>query len=175
MKLFAIACVDSNNGIGLNNKIPWYIPEDLNYFKYKTLETENISNVNVVIMGKNTFESLKYKQLRGRINVVISSTLSTNDHKNVIIFNNFENAMDFIESFYKDTVENVFAIGGTRIYEDALKNKNLQGVYLTQLSKNYHCNTFFPQLNELDFNVLDKKYYNYNDFTYSRAYFEVKK
>ncbi len=43
-----IAAIDKNNGIGLNGKIPWYIPSDLKLFKKFTTEE-------VVIMGSKTF------------------------------------------------------------------------------------------------------------------------
>ena len=28
-----IVAIDNKNGIGLNNKIPWYIPDDLKYLE----------------------------------------------------------------------------------------------------------------------------------------------
>ena len=43
-----------NRGIGQNNLIPWYIPEDFKYFKKMTSNVKNSG----IIMGKNTWESL---------------------------------------------------------------------------------------------------------------------
>ena len=69
-----VACTDEGI-IGVNNTIPWYIPDDLKYFK--TITTGNEKNKNIVIMGRNTWESLptQYKPLKDRINIIISNTL----------------------------------------------------------------------------------------------------
>ena len=71
-----IVAVDSNNGIGLNNKLPWIIREDLNFFKMMTTGKKN----NVVIMGRKTWESIpeKYKPLANRFNIILSNTLELN-------------------------------------------------------------------------------------------------
>ena len=55
-----------NNAIGKNGKIPWNIPEELQYFKAKTIN-------NVVIMGRKTYDSIG-KPLNQRINIIISNT-----------------------------------------------------------------------------------------------------
>lgn len=49
-----IVATSKNGGIGLNGKMPWYIPSDMSFFKEKTIGNGN----NAVIMGKNTWESL---------------------------------------------------------------------------------------------------------------------
>ena len=46
----AIIAVNKKNIIGANNKIPWYVPEDLQYFRQKTQH-------HIIIMGRKTFES----------------------------------------------------------------------------------------------------------------------
>ena len=51
-----IVAHDKKNGIGYKNKLPWHLEHDMNMFKMLT------SN-NVVIMGKNTWESLPIKPL----------------------------------------------------------------------------------------------------------------
>ena len=54
MKVNLIVAMDKNNGIGINNKIPWYLKQDLLYFKNLTKGAHN----NAIIMGKNTFNSI---------------------------------------------------------------------------------------------------------------------
>ena len=46
-----ILAVDKNGGIGLKNKLPWYISDELKIFKQKTLDS-------IVIVGRKTLESL---------------------------------------------------------------------------------------------------------------------
>lgn len=53
---------------GVNNRMPWYIVEDLDYFRQMTMG-------HTVVMGRNTMESLNAIPLKGRTNVVLSSTM----------------------------------------------------------------------------------------------------
>ena len=63
MKSFSIiVALNEKNGIGLNNKIPWKCPEDLRWFRYIT---EN----NIIVMGRKTWESLPHRPLKNRINI----------------------------------------------------------------------------------------------------------
>ena len=68
-KLIVAHC--KNYGIGLNNELPWRIPSDLKRFMTLTLDGNN----NAVVMGKNTWESLPKKPLKGRDNLILSSTM----------------------------------------------------------------------------------------------------
>ena len=54
MNFKLIVAVDKNNGIGKNNKIPWYFSEDLKYFAKNTKGSGN----NAIIMGRKTYESI---------------------------------------------------------------------------------------------------------------------
>ena len=59
-----IVAASENNVIGIKNDLPWNLSNDFKYFKNKTWGMP-------VIMGRNTFESLK-KDLPGRINIVVT-------------------------------------------------------------------------------------------------------
>ena len=64
-----LAC-DNNYGIGLDNKLPWNFKKDMEYFK--NITSSNIPyQKSIVIMGRNTMESLPKKHLPNRINIVI--------------------------------------------------------------------------------------------------------
>jgi len=145
MMMHIIVAMCQNNGIGFKNKIPWRIYEDLNFFKFTTLQTKNSENVNVLIMGRKTFESLNYKPLKGRINIIISKTLNPDKFKNVLIFENIQSSIEFVKSFYRDSVENIFFIGGEKIYEEALK-LDIQSIYITKIDKTFECDAFFPKI-----------------------------
>mgnify|MGYP006127200487 CR=1 FL=1 len=70
MNFNIIVAVDTNNGIGLNNTIPWYEPEDLKHFAKLTKG----NGKNAVIMGKNTWNSLPQRWLHNRFNIIINYT-----------------------------------------------------------------------------------------------------
>ncbi len=83
MKSSIILASALNGCIGINNSLPWNLPEDLKRFKKITSAGDN----NIVIMGKNTFLSLK-KPLPNRINYVISKTLKPKKGTGINLFNN---------------------------------------------------------------------------------------
>ncbi len=61
-----IAAVSDNGVIGVNNTLPWHLPEDLQFFKKTTQGSP-------IIMGRNTYESIG-RPLPGRLNIVVSRT-----------------------------------------------------------------------------------------------------
>lgn len=67
MQLKLIFARAANGVIGLNNKLPWHLPEDMAHFKRTTLGCP-------VIMGRKTWDSLpaKFRPLPGRLNVVVT-------------------------------------------------------------------------------------------------------
>jgi len=67
MKLKLIYARAANGVIGLNNQMPWHLPEDLAHFKRTTLGCP-------VLMGRKTWESIpaKFRPLPGRANLVIT-------------------------------------------------------------------------------------------------------
>ena len=68
-RIFQIVAVDSNLGIGKDNKIPWKNKEDMNLFKTLTIGK-------TVVMGRNTWDSLpdRFRPLPNRFNVILSKT-----------------------------------------------------------------------------------------------------
>ena len=58
-----IVAIAQNNAIGKDNDLLWHISEDLKYFK-------KITNAKTVLMGRKTWESLPFKPLKNRINIV---------------------------------------------------------------------------------------------------------
>lgn len=133
MNLIVAVC-KKNNGIGFENKIPWYLKEELQYFKNVTTSGKS----NVIIMGRNTWESLPKKPLPNRINVVITSKDLSNE---VITFSSLEEAYNY----YKQH-DNIMVIGGERLYQEALQHPNLNKVYITEIYKEFQCDKFFPKL-----------------------------
>lgn len=164
-----IVAIDNKNGISKNNEIPWFIKEDLQFFKKTTLNS-------YVVMGKNTWLSLK-KPLKDRINIVISSTLqksqlNTPDH----IFKDFQSCLFFLRKeitpltytsdyspLYTQNVKktNIFIIGGSRLYNEAISYKECKNIYITEIYKNYNCDNFFPKLDKY-YQLLNISNFNYD-------------
>ena len=65
----AIAAVDKNLGLGYQGQMLAHIPEDLQFFKHKTVGK-------IVVMGRKTYKSLPIRPLPNRLNIVITSQAS---------------------------------------------------------------------------------------------------
>jgi len=168
-----IVAICNKNGIGRNNKIPWLIKDDLKHFKLIT--TNNIKNNNIVIMGRNTWESLpsKFRPLSDRYNFVISSKKKFLDSDNVEhISSSFLNALEYIKlENIKFANSKIFIIGGQMLYNDILNNYHsyITNIFITEIYSNYTCDTFFPDLNSDYFKlnkISDFKYENNNYYRY---------
>lgn len=152
MKMIVAICL--NRGIGFKNKLPWHIPEDLAFFKKTTLGQN-------IIMGRSTFDSLK-SPLKDRFNFVL--TRDTNKKSS------FDNVR-YINS-PSEAPENSIIIGGEKIYK--LFMDKVDTIYLTQIYKEYKCDTFFPDISN-QFRIYSSssiKYYKdvkFNFVTYKRV------
>ena len=155
MPIHIIAALSTHNfGIGYQGNIPWDIPEDLTRFK-------ELTQGNVVVMGRKTWESLPEKQrpLKHRFNIVITSNFEvleetlvpdtkscgdcegdTEQAESDVMFASMERAMFEIQM--RQRYSNVFIIGGSSLYEHFLPLADT--VYLTLVNKRVECDTFFP-------------------------------
>ncbi|MEM7074792.1 MAG: dihydrofolate reductase [Pseudomonadota bacterium] len=64
--LSLVVARDRNGAIGRDGAIPWHLPEDLGFFQRETTGAP-------IIMGRRTWESLPYRPLKNRMNIVVSS------------------------------------------------------------------------------------------------------
>lgn len=148
-----VAC-DENRGIGLNGRIPWFIPGELKWVSDVTRHTVNPKNTNALIMGRHTWESLPEarRPLPGRISIVVSSqaksvdklTLLNTTSDRVWVAESLEHAINMIKRV--NYIEKGFIFGGQRLYEDAMASSWLDEILLTTVPGIYDCDTFFPAL-----------------------------
>ena len=135
-----------NGGIGYDGSMAWNIRDEIDLFKKITTDVNCYLKKNAVIMGRNTWNSLPYKPLKNRINIVLSSNKNGFDDygDDVKVFNHFDDALGFCEdNIY---IDKVFVIGGKSLYDLCLNNdkyfKRINKIYLSVVYKNYHCDTF---------------------------------
>lgn len=129
-----IAAIGKNRELGRDNKLLWSLKGDLKFFKEKTTN-------HTIIMGRKTFESLG-RLLPNRKHVVISS--SNNFPKEVDVYNNIESLL----SHYKDTSEELFIIGGAKIYSEFIDYATK--MYLTLVDGEFDADVYFPMFDEND-------------------------
>ena len=131
----AIACVDSNFGIGYNNKLLFNIKDDLEYFK--SLTTDGI-----VIMGRKTWDSLPRKPLPNRVNIVITNNPLDHDGATYVTLDAIK---DYLNTHAPKTSNNIFIIGGESIYKELLPY--CERVYLTKVCERAEdVDTYFPNI-----------------------------
>lgn len=142
-----LAC-DEVGWIGKEGGIPWELPEDMDYFKCITSKTIDESKKNAVIMGRKTWESIpeRFRPLSGRENYILSKSLSQDDIPDwVKVFADFESAHKEIS--LRNDIEEIFVAGGSTLYNDLLDHKYIDGVYITQISWDFHCDRHFRWIN----------------------------
>lgn len=138
VRLAAIVAQGSNRCIGIDNKLPWYLPEDLKHFKATTLGKP-------VIMGRKTFESIG-KPLPGRTNIVITRDASYKA-AGVRVVHSLKAAVTMGRAQAEISgVDEAVIIGGAQIYAESLPL--LDRLYLTDVDTAPEGDAFFPALDQ---------------------------
>lgn len=106
-KISIIAAVDRSRAIGFQNKLLFWLPNDLKRFK-------SLTTGNTIIMGRKTFESLPKGALPNRRNIVLSSNPET-QCPGAEVFQSLELALQSCQEN-----EHVYIIGGASVYQQAL-------------------------------------------------------
>ncbi len=126
------AIASENRALGLNGRLIYHIPKDLQRFK-------EITSGHPIIMGRKTFESIGMP-LPNRRNIVI-----TKDEEyfadDVVIVHSLEEALALVQD-----EEEVFIIGGGQIYQEAMPLANK--LYLTVVEGNPEADTYFSDYSD---------------------------
>lgn len=127
-----LVAASENNVIGSNNELPWKLSNDFKYFKNKTWGMP-------VIMGRNTFESMK-KDLPGRINIVVTKKTDW-QADNVFVTHGIDEA---ISKARESEATEIFIIGGGEIFKQTLEIADR--IYLTRVHATVDGDTFYPEI-----------------------------
>jgi len=132
-----IVAVAKDWGIGCENELLFRIPADHKYFRKTTTGK-------VVVMGHNTFKSLPGgKPLKDRVNIVLSRNPGL-AIPGVTVCNCIE---DLLVEIKKYNAEDVFVIGGEKIYTALLEY--CTKAYVTKIDAVLKSDTFFPNIDEM--------------------------
>ncbi|WP_428036925.1 dihydrofolate reductase [Amphritea sp.] len=160
MNLAIIVAQAENRVIGINNNLPWHLPEDLRYFKQVTMGKP-------IIMGRKTFESIG-RPLPGRTNIVVSRDTSYQPD-NVKVVDSLQAARDLAESICMiDGCDEAMVIGGAQIYEQALPL--VDRLYLTQVHAEVAGDAWFPEFYPGDWAEIGREDFSaagHNPYDYS--------
>jgi len=125
-----IAAMAENRAIGIDNRLPWYLPADLKRFKALTMG-------HTMILGRKTFDSIGGIPLPGRPTIVVTRQPEYNP-PGVQVAHTVEEALDLAQG------DEVFVGGGEEIFRMALDRADR--LYLTVIHKEFPGDTFFPEI-----------------------------
>lgn len=124
-KVSLIFACTIEGGVGYKNQLPWNILKEMKKFKSITTSVEKKGMINAVIMGRDTWESLKKTPLANRINIILTKNkyhnLNPDNYNNVIIAHSIIDAI--IHCSFNDNINNIFIIGGAQIYNIFLRSE----------------------------------------------------
>lgn len=161
MRINIIAAVSKNMAIGNENKLLYWLPNDLKRFK-------SLTTGHTIIMGRNTFDSLPKGALPNRRNVVLSRTVS--ELPGAEVFADLQSALASCSE-----TEDIYIIGGESVYRQAMPIAHR--LCLTEIDAvSDQADAFFPQVDPSewketfrDCHEKDEKHdYNYSFVDYVR-------
>jgi len=135
-----IAAMGRDRVIGLNNKMPWHLPADLQWFKKTTLGSP-------VIMGRKTYDSIG-RPLPGRLNIILSRNKKL-EIEGCTVVNSLEAALLAAEG-----AKEVFITGGAHLYEKFLGDA--ARLYLTLIDADFEGDTYFPEYTQYEWHEIER-------------------
>jgi len=149
MEINMILACDEAHGIGKNGTIPWHSQADLGHFS-------RFTSGHVVVMGRNTWESLPKRPLPRRVNIILSTKLLPQDNQTLVLDANmtfdtehwdliFRSLRTLLECFSRASFrkllpsETAWVIGGRRLYQEMLPFAH--NIYVTWIKGTYDCDT----------------------------------
>ncbi len=127
--LTLIVATERQRGIGINNTLPWRLPEDLAFFKRTTTG-------HTIIMGRKTFDSIG-RPLPNRRNIVVTRNPDWS-HPGVETAGSLQDAVSMAGD------GEAFVIGGAQIYIESLPLASK--LIVTEIDADIECDAFFPAI-----------------------------
>ncbi len=142
-----IAARDKNGVIGVENDLPWHIPQEFNYFKTTTTGK-------MIIMGRKTFDSLSGHPLPNRFHIVITRTPQAFENQDQVVYvQSLSDALALAHDRSEGEDTEAFIIGGEQIYTQGLEFADR--IYITEVDLEVEKgDAFFPQFDESDWNEI---------------------
>lgn len=130
-----IVAIAENRAIGFENKLIYWLPNDLKRFR-------ELTTGHTIVMGRRTYESLPKGALPNRRNIVLSRKGKPEDFPGCDLFSTLDEALASCQG-------DVFIIGGASVYREALpKADRLCLTYIQDTPE--QADTFFPEIEEED-------------------------
>jgi dihydrofolate reductase len=129
MIISLIWAMDENRLIGVENRLPWKLPADMNWFRRHSLGKP-------IIMGRKTFDSFGGRPLPERTNIVVTRDKDYRAEGAVVVYS-IEEALQAAGD-----AEEVMIIGGASFYEQLLPRADR--LYITVVHGEFEGDAWFP-------------------------------
>ena len=146
MRISLIAAMTKDRVIGVNNKMPWYIKEEMQHFKKTTMGKP-------IIMGSKTFDALGQKILPGRKNIILSSSknLQGTDY---IVASDVKQALQAAGK-----AEEIMVIGGAIVYRQFLPLADKIYLSIVDVPIDIPGDSHFPEVDLQQWNIVSEQHY----------------
>jgi dihydrofolate reductase len=162
MKISIIVAIASNHAIGKDNDLLWHISADLQRFK-------KLTEGHYIIMGKRTYFSLPKRPLPNRISMIITD-VEGEEIDGCLMAYSIDDAIAKMDPDGEN-----FIIGGGSIYRQFMPYADK--LYITKVHQDFEADTFFPEIQENEWQIVSKEDVNddrQNNFTYTFEIYERK-
>ena len=152
-QLTIIVAIDAQRGIGIDNRLPWHLKEDLAHFKRTTTG-------HPIVMGRKTFDSIG-KPLPNRRNIVITRNPDWR-HEGVEAATSVDAALTLLGGTPG------YVIGGAQIFQDVLPRADR--MIVTEISRTFDCDTFFPPIDTQQWKEVRREQYHSAEHGFDYAF-----
>lgn len=144
--LTLIAAMGKNRAIGLDGRMPWHLPAELQHFKKTTMGK-------TIVMGRKTFQAIG-RPLPGRQNIVVSRNPDFHA-EGADLAASIDAAAEMSQS------DEVMIIGGGQLYALALPTATR--MVLTLIDLEPEADTWFPEWDDAEWSLVSEEHYPIND------------
>lgn len=154
--------MSKNRVIGVNNKLPWHLSDDLKNFKKITLNK-------TILMGRKTFESMGSNPLPNRKNIIVSKTLPSSS--NYLVVRNLEEGILKAKELEE---KELVIIGGGEIFKEAISL--VDDLHLTVVDAEIEGDIYFPEVDLSSYQLINHFSHEKDEKNdYSWTYYQYKK
>ncbi|MED4038593.1 dihydrofolate reductase [Niallia taxi] len=156
-----IVAMDDKQAIGVNNQLPWHLPEDLKYFK-------KVTTGHPIVMGRKTRDSIG-RNLPNRENVILTRDKNYTCEGCTVLY-----SIDDFKKWQAEKDEEIFIIGGSEIFKETIEITDR--LYITEISGEFEADTYFPEIDWNEWHVIsenkgirdEKNDYDYRFLVYEK-------
>ena len=136
--LSLIWAMDEKRLIGCDNRLPWNLPADMQWFRRQTMGKP-------VLMGRKTFDSIG-RPLPGRLNLIMTRQQGLEIEGCTVVHSLAEAVAAAGDA------EEIMVIGGAEIYARLLPMA--RRLYMTRIEHAFEGDTWFPDFDESEWNLV---------------------